>query len=90
MSLEPGTVGVRARSVNENKTKSNPRERSQDKRARGWVCEQKDSMTEKEGVEGEKNKTFAKARHSIPISRMHACSLFTPHSLRMGLLSILL
>lgn len=74
MSLEPSTVGVRARSVNENKPSPIQEKGARTKEQEGWVCEHKDSMTEKGrggGEGGEKEQDLAKARHSIPKPRMH-------------------
>ena len=72
VSLEPSTVGVRARSVNENKPSPIQEKGVRTKEQEGWVCEQKDSMTEKgsRGEGGEKEQDLAKARHSIPKPRM--------------------
>lgn len=93
MSLEPSTVGVRARSVNENKPSPIQEKGARTKEQEGWVCEHKDSMTEKGrgGGEGErKNKTLQRPDTASPNRACIWGSLFTPHSLRMALLSILL
>lgn len=80
MSLEPGTVGVRARSVNENKPSPIQEKGARTKEQEGWVCEQKDSMTEKGRGGGEKkNKTLQRPDTASPYRAcMHVpCS---PHT----------
>lgn len=77
MSLEPGTVGVRARSVNENKPSPIQAKGARTKEQEGWVCEQKDSMTAKGRGGGRKRTRPCKGQTQHP-HIAHAC-MFPVH-----------